>query len=91
MMEFDLKDGGKVRLDPAGVESVAEHDVRTRNGEMVIAEVVMRSGARYLVYDPERVAGAAIFEAAAQAYAQRLGASERIAKALEALGLAGIQ
>lgn len=90
MLTFELdQNAGRVRLDPAAVECVVETERRGRGGEMQVAEIVLRSGARYVVCDPERAVGEAIIEAAKEQRAERAAAQERVAKALETLGLQG--
>lgn len=90
MLIFELdQNAGRVRVNPEAVDGVAETERRGRGGEVLVAEIVLRNGARYVVVDPERKAAEQIAEAARQQQAGRLAAQERVAKALELLGLQG--
>ncbi len=82
-MVFDLEAGGRLRIDPARVESVAEESVRSRAGEKLLAEIAMRSGVQYRVLDPERTVMCQI----AEAMEGTESLASRIASVLESLSV----
>lgn len=90
MLIFELdQNAGRVRLDPCAVDCVVETERRGQAGLKQVAEIVLRNGARYVVADPERTVGEEIIVAAKETHAVRAASSERIARALETLGLQG--
>jgi len=85
-MIFEQDGGGRVFVDPLWVTGVREVEVRKAEGYRQLAVVSTRGGGEpYVVRDPERTVVDLIGEAKAKAGS----APERIAQALEALGLSG--
>ena len=83
MLIFCLdQDAGRVRLNPEAVDSVVETEREGRTGTRLIAEIVLRNGARYVVCDPEREVAEAILTAAKEQQQARRDAQERVAKSL---------
>ncbi len=88
MLEFVSARGNRVFLDPLDVAAVTEATLRSRaspTGESLVLEVVLRNGKEYVLDAAE---GRSL-ERLVQARMHGLSPAERIAAALENLGLTG--
>lgn len=86
MMQFVLDGGGRVLVDPSAVDAVSENTVPSRSsptGQKTLVEVVLHSGRSYSVLDEE----GDLVERIAEAKMKAVNPTERLAAALETLGI----